>query len=153
MTDEAEEENQQFEQVLSRLDALMKRSHPGAPPSSPEPEPESEPEPAPAATGIYFHLEPIGPTDETDAVPEDAEADPAALVQNDAAAIPVLTEIYAGGVPAVPMPETPAAAAVEELSPELLESIRRIVDEECDNLRRTLGERLQSEVIAALRQR
>jgi hypothetical protein len=143
------EEEEQFEQVLNRLDALMKRSHAGTvPPLS-----ESALEHKPVAAGIYFHLEPIEPVDENAAEPLEVKPEDAAL--DVSVAIPVLTEVYEGDFPAspFPLPETLSAAASPEISPELLASIQRTVDEECDNLRRSLTERLQAEVAAALQRK
>ena len=130
--------NEQFEQVLSRLDALMKRGQPGempAPPTAPpdaqavSAEPAVEPEPASGSTPFVILEEP--------------------------AEIPVLTEIYDGETTPSAADEGSelAEAVVDALMPLMLENLDIIVAEEAARMQQNIAERLRVEIAATLRER
>lgn len=122
MSDDASGENQQFEDMLHRLDALMKRNQ------------------ADEAQHYEFDLEPPPP----DAAP----ATPPLASQED---IPVLTDVYEGSAAPTPAVQAGLADA-EALRAMLSPVIEDIVQEEAARLRRALAERLPQALAAALRQ-
>lgn len=144
MTEEdADAENRQFEQVLSRLDALMKRSHAdeAAIPAAPQaPLPDL---PLPAET-----------IEENIAEPAAEVAGSAVAAGAEDAAIPVLTDVYAGILPARRgAGEAGAeAATIDALLPALLDACERIIQEESARMRQSIAARLSAEVAEALRQ-
>lgn len=140
------ENNEQFEQVLSRLDALMKRGQtaempapPTAPPTRDEAataeqavlaeQPAIEPEPGPSSTPFVILEEP--------------------------AEIPVLTEIYDGETAHSATDEGSelAEAVVDALLPLMLENLDIIVAEEAARMQQNIAERLRVEIAATLRER
>jgi len=133
----------QFEQVLSRLDALMKRGQVTEPAIPPAPE---------------ITLMPPGTTHE-DAAAESAsshqdDSTPFVIIE-EAADIPVLTEIYEGSV-ATDQPGTGeelADAVIDALMPLMLENLDLIVAEEAAKMQENIAERLRIEIAEALRQR
>lgn len=140
--DSQAEEQQQFEQVLHRLDALIKRG---------QGQPSVE----------TAELERVD-----DAAGDDVEASIAAVPGPDDAgspqadAIPVLTEIYEeyeDGIPLlleeIPPDDTQTETLAARLLPELTETLERLVEEESRRFRAALQERLQDEVAALLKQR
>lgn len=127
-------ENQQFEEVLSRLDALMRRSHAGGamPPAYTPPPAE------PAAIEINDEGNP-----------------PPVFVLEEVTEIPVLTEVYDGTLP--PTERRPshelAEAFIDALMPLMLENLDLIVAEEAARMQQNIAERLRIEIGEALRQR
>ena len=132
----------QFEQVLSRLDALMKRGQ--------------AKEPA------------IPPAPETTLMPPETQADVAAesapghqddstpfVIIEEAADIPVLTEIYEGTVATDQSGsgEKLADAVIDALMPLMLENLDLIVAEEAAKMQENIAERLRIEIAEALRLR
>ena len=126
--------NQQFEQVLSRLDALMKRSQVAEAPAPAMPEP------------IAAAQEPATP-------PEESSTPFVILEEN--VEIPVLTEIYEGEVPeARPgSGEELADAVIDALMPLMLENLDIIVAEEAARMQQNIADRLRIEIAEALRNR
>jgi len=126
--------NQQFEQVLSRLDALMKRSQVAE-------------APAPAAP------EPITAAQEPAAPPEESSTPFVILEEN--VEIPVLTEIYEGEVPETRpgSGEELADAVIDALMPLMLENLDIIVAEEAARMQQNIADRLRIEIAEALRDR
>lgn len=127
-------ENQQFEEVLSRLDALMRRGHAGVamPPAYIPPPAE------PAAIEI-----------------NDGGNPPPVFVLEEVAEIPVLTEVYDGTLPLSerrPSHEL-AEAFIDALMPLMLENLDLIVAEEAARMQQNIAERLRLEIGEALRQR
>lgn len=144
----AEEENQQFEQVLTRLDALMKRSH-SATPSQPD---EAE------WQMLEITLPPPEAAEETEnalpeAAPETAESPFFILEEKETADIPVLTDVYEGTVPPRNARAESVDAIVEALLPAMLENLDIIVAEEAAKMQQAIAERLRAEIGEALRQR
>lgn len=140
--DSQTEEQQQFEQVLHRLDALIKRGQ-GQPPVE--------------TAELQQDADAAG--DDLEASLEAAQA-PDDAVSPQADAIPVLTEIYeesGDGIPLlleeIPSDDTQAETLAARLLPELTETLERLVEEESRRFRAALQERLQDEVAALLKQR
>ena len=127
--------NQQFEQVLNRLDALMKRSQ-GAEARAP-----AAPEP------ITASLEPA-------AAPQEESSTPFVILEENVD-IPVLTEIYEGEVPEAPPSsgEELADAVIDALMPLMLENLDIIVAEEAARMQQNIADRLRIEIAEALRNR
>lgn len=142
MSDPTPNDQQQFEQVLSRLDALIKRSHHEAAPLPPLPA-DSEEELAPLELGLP-----------ADGATEDAGAPHLPFVVVESAAIPILTEVYQGTLtePTVAQSAGVPAAADNGLSPALLELVDRVVRQELAELEQSLKLRLHREIAILLRQ-
>jgi hypothetical protein len=142
MADESGD-NQQFDQVLSRLDALMKRSQVGEvqAPATPETLSASQ-EPTKKETLTESAL-----------TPEDSNTPFVILEEN--IEIPVLTEIYEGAVPEVTSDsgEELAEAVIDALMPLMLENLDIIVAEEAARMQQNIAERLRIEIAEALRAR
>jgi hypothetical protein len=135
--------NEQFEQVLSRLDALMKRSQAGDVTVPPVP----ETAPSPYAT-----------------MPEETASEPMSsseesstpfVILEETVEVPVLTEIYEGPSPASQSGkgEELADAVIDALMPLMLENLDIIVAEEAARMQQNIAERLRVEIADALRQR
>lgn len=132
--------NQQFEQVLSRLDALMKRGQAAG-------------DMAGAAPG------PLPETTRNEAAPDSSSAPADSgtpfVILDEPTEIPVLTEIYEGTVP----PAQPGAgeeladAVIDALMPLMLENLDIIVAEEAARMQQNIAERLRIEIAEALRAR
>jgi hypothetical protein len=135
-------ENTQFEQVLSRLDALMKRGQPT--------EPAALPEPLPATT------KPLGEeASGMEALSSDESATPFVILE-EAIEIPVLTEVYEGTLPDAPSQGSEdelADAVIDALMPLMLENLDLIVAEEAAKMQQHIAERLRIEIAEALRAR
>lgn len=133
--------NQQFDQVLSRLDALMKRSQVG------EVQAPATPETLPAPQ------EPSETLAESAHSPEDSNTPFVILEEN--IEIPVLTEIYEGTVPEATADsgEELADAVIDALMPLMLENLDIIVAEEAARMQQNIAERLRNEIAEALRAR
>lgn len=133
--------NQQFDQVLSRLDALMKRSQVG------EVQAPATPETLPAPQ------EPSETLAESAHSPEDSNTPFVILEEN--IEIPVLTEIYEGTVPEATADsgEELADAVIDALMPLMLENLDIIVAEEAARMQQNIAERLRIEIAEALRAR
>jgi hypothetical protein len=134
--------NEQFEQVLSRLDALMKRGQPGempAPPTAP---------PTPNDAQVV-------PAEQPAIEPELALSSTPFVILEEPAEIPVLTEIYDGEtVPAATDEGSELAeAVVDALMPLMLENLDIIVAEEAARMQQNIAERLRVEIAATLRER
>lgn len=137
MTDSPPKDQQQFEQVLTRLDALIKRSHHEA---APLPQLAEEAEP----------LELILPAEETPPAPH-ASSSHTPFVVVESTPIPILTEIYEGkAVESQPPAPPPAASAV--LAPAILDALDRAIHEELAQFQQSLAIRLRREITAALQQ-
>jgi hypothetical protein len=129
--------NEQFEQVLSRLDALMKRSQAGDVTVPPVP----ETAPSPYAT-----------------MPEETASEESStpfVILEETVEVPVLTEIYEGPSPASQSGkgEELADAVIDALMPLMLENLDIIVAEEAARMQQNIAERLRVEIADALRQR
>lgn len=134
--------NEQFEQVLSRLDALMKRGQPTeipAPPAAP-----STPTEAPAVPAEQLAVE-----------SELASSSTPFVILEEPAEIPVLTEIYDGEAAPAATDEGSelAEAVVDALMPLMLENLDIIVAEEAARMQQNIAERLRVEIAATLRER
>jgi hypothetical protein len=134
--------NTQFEQVLSRLDALMKRgqlTEPAPPPNL------SQESPEPVLEEISVTESPLA---EESATPF--------VILEEAIEIPVLTEVYEGAVPdtaAHARGEELADAVIDALMPLMLENLDLIVAEEAARMQQNIAERLRIEIAEALRAR
>ena len=138
MTDDTASDEENFEQVLNRLDALMKRNHPpaGSDEASATPPQDSPEEPA--------------PTQQTQ--------EPFFIAEPRSGRIPVLTEIYLGELPEVPDAQAGKAMItadelIASLLPMLMETVELAVREESERMRQTLVSRLQDQIAVALQQR
>lgn len=135
--------NEQFEQVLSRLDALMKRSQVG----------ESTVPPAPEIAPSPYATTPEETASEPMSSPE-ASSTPFVILE-ETVEVPVLTEIYEGPSPASQSGtgEELADAVIDALMPLMLENLDIIVAEEAARMQQNIAERLRIEIADALRQR
>lgn len=127
--------NQQFEQVLSRLDALMKRSQVAEIQAPAVPE------------SITAPQEPAAP-------PEESSSTPFVILEENVE-IPVLTEIYEGEVPETKpgSGEELADAVINALMPLMLENLDIIIAEEAARMQQSIADRLRIEIADALRAR
>ena len=134
--------NQQFDQVLSRLDALMKRSQVGEVQAPATPETLSASQESSKKEMAESALS-----------PEDSNTPFVILEEN--IEIPVLTEIYEGTVPEVTFDggEELADAVIDALMPLMLENLDIIVAEEAARMQQNIAERLRIEIAEALRAR
>lgn len=144
---EGASKDQPFEQVLSRLDALIKRGHYGAaslPSSAEAAERTTESEEATAfATRI---LEQTPAESEMPASTSHANAQETP--------IPVLTRIYSGAIPVTQKwPVSDNNTEIENLIPSVLDRMEQAMREEFANMQRTFAAKLRSEITAALQQR
>jgi hypothetical protein len=132
----------QFEQVLSRLDALMKRGQATEPAIPPAPETTLMPPGTQADVAAES-----APAQQDDSTPF--------VIIEEAADIPVLTEIYEGTVATDPSGsgEELADAVIDALMPLMLENLDLIVAEEAAKMQENIAERLRIEIAEALRQR
>lgn len=132
MAQDASEDNQHFEQVLHRLDALMKRNQTG-----------TQADGLMSGPPAFVILPPPG--ESWGEVPE--EAAPATDDEDDG--IPLLTEIYQEAMPAT-VPAGSAATctqdALQALLPQLQEALERAVAEETARLREMLTARLERQL-------
>ena len=142
---ETPEDNERFEKVLNRLDALMKHSQvvsgtPGG-------------EDAAAASAAQAEPEPLAEQAAVKSTPQATESSQ----QDDT--IPVLTEVYEAEV-ALPAPQAVSASEDEEkteallaaLMPRLQALTQTLVGEELEKAQHALLARLHGETAAALRQ-
>lgn len=127
--------NQQFEQVLSRLDALMRRGQPGesAAPFVPPPPPI------------------VAPAQEDAEAARESDIPFVILEENNE--IPVLTEVYDGSAPTSDNGLELAEAVVDALMPLMLENLDLIIAEEAARMQQNVAERLRIEIAQALRDR
>jgi hypothetical protein len=132
----------QFEQVLSRLDALMKRGQATEPVIPPAPEMTLMPSDTQADVA-----DESAPAHQDDSTPF--------VIIEEAADIPVLTEIYEGTVATDPSGsgEELAEAVIDALMPLMLENLDLIVAEEAAKMQENIAERLRIEIAEALRLR
>jgi hypothetical protein len=146
MTDDREAENQQFEQVLSRLDALLKRKHGDLPKTPATPEPPT------------FAILPSLPTETA----ENLAPEPPEGIGNQAPPpaerfIPVLSEVYEGKLPLRKLSDTSypevTDALIEALLPAILDILDRALQEESLKMQHSLSSRMRTEMAQALRQR
>lgn len=147
MTKDREAENQQFEQVLSRLDALLKRKHGDLPKTPATPDPPT------------FVILPPSPTETAENLPPEPSRNmddqkpgfPAERF------IPVLTEVYEGILPPKKASDTSYSEAtdalIEALLPAILDIVDRAIQEESLKMQQALSYRLRTEMAKALRQR
>lgn len=151
MDEDTTEENRQFEQVLNRLDALMKRSHAPLPADEPGADVAGEEAVAgiPVLTEIYRGEIVL----------------PVAVAEQEAP--PLLTELVSVPQPdaeeAVSEPELPeqpqssreqqVESVVAELMPKLREMIAQVVQEEIYYAQQNLSLRISQEAEQVLRQR
>jgi len=147
MTEDRETENQQFEQVLSRLDALLKRKHGDLPkkPATPDPLTFVILPPAPTETAEIFAPESSGNMDDQQSTSPEERF------------IPVLTEVYEGELPQRKASDTSYSEAtdalIEALLPAILDILDRAIQEESLKMQHSLSSRLRAEMAVALRQR
>jgi hypothetical protein len=147
MTDDREAENKQFEQVLSRLDALLKRKHGNLPKTPATPEPPT------------FVILPSPPTETAENIaPEPPEGIDIQVPPPPAEHfIPVLNEVYEGALPVRKLSDTsyPEAtdALIEALLPAILDILDRAIQEESLKMQNSLSSRMRTEMALALRQR
>jgi len=153
MTEEITDDNRQFEAVLSRLDALMKRSH--APDSLNAVEAQTDPVPGvPVLTEVYqgAALVPVKVADEG-APPTLTEFLPTPLVDGEAivdeqpetqAVIDVLPEVSQ---------EQAIKAVIEAVMPMLQEMVENVVREELFYAQQNVTLRIVHEAEQMLRQR
>ena len=143
MVDRADN-NEQFEQVLSRLDALMKRGQSTEAPAPPQPPVPLQDAPAEAAPAEQPSLE-----------QELATSDTPFVILEEPTEIPVLTEIYDGEMAQTAADEGSelAEAVIDALMPLMLENLDIIVAEEAARMQQNIAERLRVEIAATLRER
>ena len=136
--------NEQFEQVLSRLDALMKRGQPTEAPAPPQPPAPLQDAPAEAA-----------PAEQPSVEQELATSDTPFVILEEPTEIPVLTEIYDGEMAQTAADEGSelAEAVIDALMPLMLENLDIIVAEEAARMQQNIAERLRVEIAATLRER
>ncbi|HQR50338.1 MAG TPA: hypothetical protein PKW44_01720 [Methylophilaceae bacterium] len=139
---ESPEDTRHFEQVLSRLNALMKHSRGSL--DSPD-----GMAPATPSAELFAPQAESGSGTEQAAVLQDALP----------GTIPLLTDIYEGEIDeaspiALPLQDNSAIvnAFVEALMPQLLEVLERMLGEEMEKTRATLLSRIEVETSAVLRQ-
>jgi hypothetical protein len=132
----------QFEQVLSRLDALMKRGQATEPAAPPAPE-------------ITLMPPEIHEDVAAESAPAQQDDSTPFVIIEEAADIPVLTEIYEGTVATDPSGsgEELAEAVIDALMPLMLENLDLIVAEEAAKMQENIAERLRIEIAEALRLR
>ena len=138
------ENNEQFEQVLSRLDALMKRGQTAEMPAPP------------TAPPIRDEAVTAGQAVEQPAIePESGPSSTPFVILEEPAEIPVLTEIYDGETAHSATDEGSelAEAVVDALLPLMLENLDIIVAEEAARMQQNIAERLRVEIAATLRER
>jgi|APLak6261658528_1056013.scaffolds.fasta_scaffold48658_2 hypothetical protein len=147
MTEDREAENQQFEQVLSRLDALLKRKHAELPKTPATPDPPT------------FVILPSPPTETAEKLAHEASGNMDEQESGLPAEsfIPVLTEVYEGILPPKKASDTSYSEAtdalIEALLPAILDIIDRVTQEESLKMQQALSSRLRTEMAMALRQR
>lgn len=167
MTEESTEDNRQFEEVLSRLDALMKRSHPALLPQ----EAEEVAADVPVLTEVFqgVILQPVGvaehetppvltdyvmapPTPET-VLPEVEEG--VAWEASTAEPVPASASVEMSALvePVVPTPGPDVETIVAELLPMLREMVAKVVQEELYYSQQNLMLRIGQEAEQLLRQR
>ena len=142
--DQSEQDQQQFEQVLSRLDALMKRGQ-----SAQEPPPLVASPLDDASTGA-----------QTDALGPDSRAWLSADPEpEDVPQVPVLTEIYDPAEEGIPVLQDALVddadieqAILERWMPALRQAMDEIVEAETRRFSEGLQQRLHQQVADALRQ-
>lgn len=139
MSDPTPNDQQQFEQVLGRLDALIKRSHH-----------EAAPLPPLAAAGGE-EMAPLELSLPAEDAPADASEPHLPFVVVESAPIPILTEVYQGTA-AGPAAAPSSEPAADSLSPALLELVDRVVKQELAELEQSLRLRLHREIVALLQQ-
>ena len=130
----SDDKDQQFEQVLNRLDALMRRNHAVA----------------------EFPLQQVASAPVEAAVELAAEeSEPPVFVLEEVAEIPVLTEVYDG---TLPEPERRpghelAEAFIDAVMPLMLDNLDLIIAEEAARMQQNVAERLRNEIGEELRRR
>lgn len=160
MTEESTEDNRQFEAVLSRLDALMKRSHPSPLPQGSE-EVEAD---VPVLTEIYQGtvLQTVGVaeqeappvlTDYVMAPPEVVEDVAGEASAAEAMPAPASVEPPVSLEPLAPTREQDVETIVAELLPMLQEMVAKVVQEELYYAQQNLTLRIGQEAERLLRQR
>lgn len=144
MADDAVDENRQFDQVLMRLDALMKHSQGGD--AGEEKEAATMHHDVPVLTEVYAGESSAPATLEQDAPPVLTDTAPGQMR---------LAEAYVqlADMAAVARHEQQVEALLTQLMPEMREMIGRIVREEFDQLQQTLAGRVEIEAEHLLRQR
>lgn len=156
MSDERMDEDQQFERVLSRLDALMKRNHPVAPEEAEAGEaglPDAEVE-VPLLTEVYRGgvILPVAagqdapPTLTEVAGPQPGNAHAPAQTLDGETAMPE------GLFSPVPLPELEMDSVVAELLPVLQQMVAKLVQEELFYTQQNLTLRIGQEAERLLRQ-
>jgi hypothetical protein len=136
--------NEQFEQVLSRLDALMKRGQ----------SPEVPPPPTPSALDEEAATE-TAAVEQLAAEHELPSSTTPFVILEEPTEIPVLTEVYDGEVTPAAADESSelAEAVIDALMPLMLENLDIIVAEEAARMQQNIAERLRVEIAATLRER
>ena len=141
MVDRADN-HEQFEQVLSRLDALMKRGQPAEVPAPPGIASSPSSPDIPSSDASAFEGEP------------DKSSTPFVILE-EPTEIPVLTEIYDGEIAQKVADESSelAEAVIDALMPLMLENLDLIVAEEAARMQQNIAERLRVEIASTLRER
>ena len=137
MTDAPPKDQQQFEQVLDRLDALIKRSHSGV----------AELPPALETTALELIL----PVEEELPSAQESGSLPTFVVV-ESTPIPILTDVYEGEKASPPPASAPAPDHPANLAPAILAALDRAIHEELAQLQQSLAIRLRREITAALQQ-
>ncbi|MDR2219279.1 MAG: hypothetical protein LBE24_01715 [Methylobacillus sp.] len=135
MANEADNQGQ-FEQVLNRLDAFMKRTQAAQQPAATQNSAPPRPESAPAQTGA--------PQTGTPFVILEKPTD-----------IPLLTEVYSGEISPITAESNSelAEAVIDALMPLLLENLDIIIAEETIRMEQNIIKRMRTEIAATLRAR
>lgn len=135
--------NRQFEQVLNRLDALMKRGQPG---DSPVPPPAASPADSVETSGLV--------ESNPDNSPDTSSSTPFVILE-EPVEIPVLTEVF-DGTPSEEVADENsllAEAVIDALMPLMLENLDIIVAEEAARMQQNIADRLRVEIASTLRER
>lgn len=135
--------NEQFEQVLNRLDALMKRGQSAEVPAPPV-----------ALSNTLPDATASSSADTSAAEQGDASSTPFVILE-EPTEIPVLTEIYDGEIAQKAADESSelAEAVIDALMPLMLENLDIIVAEEAARMQQNIAERLRVEIASTLRER
>lgn len=137
MSDASPQDQQQFEQVLSRLDALIRRSH-------------HEAAPLPPLAEETPRLELAVPLAES-LQPDELSGPHTPFVVVESTPIPILTEIYQGDTASPQLASTsPTTPASANISPALMALVDRAIQEEMAQLQQSLALRLHREIAALL---
>ena len=144
MAHDATDEGRQFDRVLTRLDALMKRNqmHDGGEDMGTAAADDN----VPTLTEVYAGESPAAAVSEQDAPPVLTDTAPGPLR-------PPAAYVQLADMAAVARHEQQVETLLTHLMPEIREMIARIVREEFDQMQQTLAGRIEIEAEHQLRQR